>query len=133
MDNDAAPASPYAGLAQKIRGGPSAVAEEYANRLPVIHIVRPLEDWRLRGRWALIDLFRMVLLRYDFDVLLDDQQVGRLARSSELRLEISAGRHVLQVKTPLVKSRRLAFEIANGQRFRFTCQTSIAGLVLQKH
>ena len=133
MEDDEKSRSPYAGLAQKIRGGPSAAAAEYANRSPVIQLSRPIDDSGLRGRWRIFDLFRLVVVQYEFDVFLDDQQVGRLARSSEVCLEISAGEHTLQVKTPLVTSRRLAFEIQNGQRFRFTCQTSLAGVILQKH
>ena len=133
MADDDNTCSPYDGLAQKIRGGKSAAATEYANRAPVIQVSRPSDRSGLGGKLRIFDLFGFLVARFDFQLFLNNEHAGSLARSSELSLDFSAGDHTLQVKTPLVKSRQLAFSIQNGQRFQFTCQTKLTGVILQKH
>ncbi len=124
--------SPYEGLAQRIRGGPSPAAAEYASRAPVMQIQRPSDRSGLVGKLRLFNLFGALIAQFEFEIHLDGERVGSLARSSKLSLDIAPGEHVLQIKTPVARSRRLPFSIENGQRIRFTCQTKLTGIILQR-
>lgn len=56
-----------------------------------------------------------------FDVLLDRQRIGRLARGRKCTYEIAPGDHELVIRIDWVTSEPLHFRIAAGQHVRYVC------------
>jgi hypothetical protein len=93
-------ASPYAGLAGKIRAGGSASAAAAAETPPQVRIIRS-EDYASVG-----------------DVLVDDAVVAQIASGERLTINIPAGKHRLAVRVNR-STAVVDLEIENGQAARF--------------
>jgi hypothetical protein len=126
-------ASPYAGLAARIRGGRSAAAAEYEERPPSLTI-----SYR---RKATLNGFNVLqaaavaavnLQSVKFSVELDGQIVGELQPGEHLQLETTAGEHHLRILGMFADSSTRVLQLTNGQRLAFWCQTSLTGIVLER-
>jgi hypothetical protein len=127
---DDAELSPYAGLARKIRGGKSASLVEYENRPPSITVTRRSDESGLVGRTRVLNVFGAAVSTFPFDVELDGQIAGQLARGDVLKLDVTPGEHSLRITTPMSSSKTRSVVIESGQRFKFSCRTKLTGIML---
>jgi hypothetical protein len=135
-DDDSA--SPYAGLSSRIRTGKSAAAHEYENRPPSLCVVRRQNGAKLRigGIHTLVrsiaSSFRASVEAQPFTVELDGQSAGTLLGGEALQIDVSPGGHSLRIVTPLSKSAEASIKIENGQRFKYSCFCTMAGISLMR-
>jgi hypothetical protein len=72
---------PLTGLAEKVRKGLTSAALEYASRPPGIDVSRSVDGSGLRGRWKMLEVFRSIAVRFDFEILMEGEAVGALPQS----------------------------------------------------
>lgn len=65
--------------------------------------------------------FGIELRRGRFEVFVDDQHVGSIARHDSLELPLDPGHHSVLIRAGRYSSRRLSFEVAEGAVADFRC------------
>lgn len=128
-------ASPYAGLAARIRGGKkTAAAAEYEQRPPSLRIIYRHSVARLR-RFRLADFARAAAELYvtvHLKVELDGTVVGTLVPGETLELDTTAGEHRLRIVGVAASSRTRILQLTNGQRMTFWCKPSFTSIIFER-
>jgi hypothetical protein len=130
-----ADASPYAGLAARIRGGKrTADAAEFEERPPSLTIAYRRTANPMRGfslyRAAESALGSMVAVQCKVE--LDGAVVGTLAPGQTLQLDTTAGEHRLRILGLAVHSRTRVLQLTNGQRLTFWCCPALTGILFER-
>jgi len=136
MNNDPnqaepAAASPYAGLASKIRTGKTVAQAEYEATPPKVSITHRKTAAPGRGILKLFNLLTKPVLSPPLKVELDGVIVGSVEETQTLDIVTTAGPHRLRLLAPVSSATR-DLELTNGQRLRFWCLSSISGIVFQR-
>jgi hypothetical protein len=138
-------ASPFSGLASKIRGGKSATQAEFEATPPKLSItyrkiVMP------RGRtWLVSSAIEALLIAIQellitlagpimsppLRIELDGVVVARVVVGQSFDVITTAGSHRVRILSTFCSATR-NLELTNGQRLRFWCLTSISGVVFQR-
>ncbi len=124
--------SPYAGLADKIRGGKSASQLEYESQPPAFTVTRRTEKVSLKGILGVVEAIGSLVSNEQFSVEIDGQIVGQLSMGESQAFEVSPGPHCIRIVTPVVCSRMIDVDVENGQRLRFSCRSKLTGIILQR-
>jgi hypothetical protein len=126
-------ASPYAGLAARIRGGKSASAAEYDDQPPVVTVYyRAKAGLKRLGAFQIASAAAEALLSVQFHVELDGKNVGKLLPGQKLEWETTAGEHELRVVGLTASSSTRRLQLTNGQRLNFWCQASFSGIIFER-
>ncbi len=128
-----ASASPYAGLAQKIRPLGSASRKEFESREPVVTVIRSEEDYPNRGAFLnVFNLYRFSVTLFDFQVVIDGDVVASLSEGDRIETSICPGEHTIWIANKLSSSPAVPFSADRGQRVRFACNAKTFGLMLRR-
>ncbi len=127
MDDDDEP-SPYAGLAEKIRGGKSATQLDYENRPPQVTVMRVDQGQRIS--LSLSSVVDAVANSIAFDVIIDDLEVARLYRGDKLQLDVTEGEHTIWISSSYGWSKKLRFTATNGRKYLFHSYIAFSGVFL---
>lgn len=129
--SDSASASPFAGLAGKIRAGKSAAQVDYETTPPKIGVTYRKVVTPLRGIKALLTGLLEPVMSPALQVELDGVVVGSVECGKSIDFVTTPGQHQLRIHSSNSTESR-DFQVTNGQRLRFWCLTSISGIVLQR-
>lgn len=126
-------ASPYAGLARKIRPQGSPALTEHLATDPVVVVIRSTESVFTRNLFlATLNLFRFAVTSLPFNVVLDGNIVASLTAGERSETPVAPGEHRLWVSNALAASRAFKFTVGPGQRIRFACSGKTVGMMMRR-
>jgi|GEM_PF-5616222 len=138
--SEPASASPFAGLATKIRSGKKTAAQaEYEAtppKLSVTHRTSAADGRRITGIASAIRVLngaaaRLAMMCPPLKIELDGEVVATVAEGQKFDIITTAGPHRLRILSTVGSATR-DLELTNGQRLRFWCLNTISGVVFQR-
>lgn len=124
-------ASPFAGLASKIRAGKSAAQADYEATPPKLSITYRKSAASGGGIKRLFSALTAPVMSPPLNIELDGVIVGKVEPGQKFEVITTAGQHRLRILSTTCSATR-DVELTNGQRLRFWCLTSISGVVCQR-
>jgi len=129
--SEPASASPYTGLASKIRSGKSAAQADYDATPPKLSITYRKIVASGFGIKRLLSMMAEPVMSPRLQVELDGVIIGSVESGQTFDIITTAGPHRLRILSTVCSATR-DIELTNGQRLRFWCLTSMAGVVFQR-